>query len=138
MRGALHKPNPPAIAGRHRATVLRMSKDTIKTIGCHELQAICGERAVDLVDVRTPEEFSLRRAAGARNVPLDVFDPHAVHQSRTVSLDEPIYFICEAGIRSHWACQAMTAAGYANVVNVVGGTGDWEARELPLERGALK
>jgi tRNA 2-thiouridine synthesizing protein A len=114
-----------------------MRDNTIKTIGCRELHTMSRERAVDLVDVRSPEEFSLRRAAGARNVPLDVFDPHAVHALRTVPEDEPIYFICEAGVRSLWACEAMSAVGYANVINVVGGTYEWEAMGLPLERGGL-
>ena len=90
-------------------------------------------RAIDLIDVRTPEEFAEIRAAGARHVPLDTFDPAAVIRSRTTPDTEPLYFICAVGGRSAWACELMMAAGYANVVNVEGGTQAWYLAGLPIE-----
>ena len=52
-----------------------------------------------------------------------------------LSADEPIYFICHLGGRSGRVCLAIMAAGYPNVVNVVGGTEAWEAAGLPVESG---
>lgn len=71
----------------------------------------------------------------ARNIPLDALDPPALMRARTSPGDEPLYFICEVGARSEWACRLMTAAGYANVVNVEGGTQGWLAAGLPVTRG---
>ena len=93
------------------------------------------EQPIELIDVRTLEEFREVRAAIARHVPMDTIDPHELIQSRKLPADEPMYFICHLGGRSGQTCMAMMAAGYPNVVNVTGGTEAWEAAGLPVERG---
>jgi rhodanese-related sulfurtransferase len=112
-----------------------MNHPTIKEITCAELHALSKSRPVDLIDVRTVEEFVERRAAGARNIPMDTVDPHALHASRTTPPGDPLYFICEMGGRSAWVCGIMMAAGYPNVVNVLGGTHEWALSGLPLQHG---
>lgn len=111
-----------------------MNSPSVKTISCAELHRENQRQPVDLVDVRTVEEFNEIRAVGARNVPLDRLDPAvliSLHQDPT----QPIYFICAVGGRSAWACEMMMAMGYENVVNVEGGTQEWYATGLPTERG---
>jgi rhodanese-related sulfurtransferase len=113
-----------------------MSEPTIKTIDCRGLYEASQRGPIDLIDVRTPEEFADAHAVMARNVPLDVLEPRQLAATRTTLPDEPIYFICAVGGRSAWACEAMMAAGYENVVNVEGGTQAWYLAGLPIERGA--
>ncbi len=112
-----------------------MNAPTVKTISCAELHQKSLNGPIDLVDVRTVEEFNDIRAAGARNLPLDRLNPAALIQSRQ-NATEPLYFICAVGGRSAYACEAMMAAGYDNVVNVVGGTQEWYSAGLPTDRGA--
>jgi rhodanese-related sulfurtransferase len=112
-----------------------MIPPTVKTITCAELHQKSLNGPVKLVDVRTVEEFNEIRAVGARNIPLDRFNPATLLQSHE-NAAEPIYFICAVGGRSAWACEAMMAAGYENVVNVEGGTQQWYSAGLPVERGA--
>jgi rhodanese-related sulfurtransferase len=112
-----------------------MNRSSVKTIGCAELRELMAAGNVEIIDVRTPEEFVEVRAATARNVPLDAIDPHAVMQTRTGSPDEPLYFICHLGGRSAAACMMFTAAGFPNVVNIEGGTDAWIAAGLPTEQG---
>jgi len=107
----------------------------VKTVSCAELQRLSSQSSIELIDVRTPEEFQEAHAAGARNVPLDGFNPSAIIKDRTTSPEQPIYFICAVGARSAWACELMMAAGYDNVVNVEGGTHAWYAAGLPTESG---
>lgn len=109
----------------------------IKTISVADLAKLCAERLIDLVDVRTPEEFAEVRAIGARNVPLDTIDPPAVVAAHAAMADQPLYFICKVGGRSAYACQMFTSAGYPNVVNVEGGTDAWLEAVLPVERGEV-
>ena len=109
---------------------------TVKTISCVDLHRASANGPIDLIDVRTPEEFQQVRAAPARNVPLDQLDPFSVIKSRTSPSDDPLYFICAVGARSASACELMMAAGYENVVNVDGGTQEWYAAGLPIEQGA--
>ncbi len=112
------------------------SSSEVKAITCQELYEASRDRPIDIVDVRTSEEFVERRVAGARNMPLDILEPHEVARSRKSPDSEPLYFICEVGMRSEWACRLMQSAGYTNVVNVTGGTQAWEGAGLPVEQGA--
>src|SRR5262245_50823784 len=113
-----------------------MNDSNIKTISCRELYDASLERPIELVDVRSPEEFNQLPAVGARNLPLDTLTPEAICQSGTTSADEPIYFNCAVGGRSAWGGEMMMAAGHANVVNVEGGTQAWYLTGLPSERGS--
>lgn len=112
-----------------------MNDPSVPTISVRELHALAQRQPVELVDVRTPEEFREVRAAQARLVPLNTLEPHELMRSRTLAADEPVYFICHLGGRSEWACLALMAAGYSKVVNVVGGTEAWEAAGLPVTTG---
>lgn len=111
-----------------------MNPPTVKTIRCADLYRESQSHSVDIVDVRTVEEFNEIRAVGVRNVPLDGLNPAALIESHQ-NAAEPLYFICAVGGRSAWACEMMMAAGYENVVNVEGGTQEWYAAGLPTERG---
>lgn len=90
---------------------------------------------VDLIDVRTPVEYREAHVEFARNVPLDQLDPGAVMQARAGSPDEPLYLVCRTGGRGEKACAKFQQAGYANVVNVEGGTLACEQQGLPIARG---
>jgi rhodanese-related sulfurtransferase len=97
-------------------------------------QLIAAGTAVDLIDVRSPEEFARGHAVGARSVPLNLLDPRAVVATRTSPADQPIYLICQSGGRSAQACMLFQAAGIDLVRNVTGGTGAWIASGLPAVR----
>jgi rhodanese-related sulfurtransferase len=90
---------------------------------------------VDLIDVRTPVEYREVHCPFARNVPLSDLDPKAVMAARTGAADAPLYVICKSGSRGRQACERFLAAGFANVVNVAGGTSAWVECGLPVNRG---
>ncbi|MDG1898084.1 MAG: rhodanese-like domain-containing protein [Fuerstiella sp.] len=98
--------------------------------------AECDARGnVDIIDVRTPPEFREVRALTARNIPLDMLDPHSLMKSRNGSATEPLYVICKSGTRGRKAQQKFIDAGFTNVVNVAGGTEAWVNAGLPVVRG---
>ena len=91
-----------------------------------------GQKVV-LVDVRTPAEFGAVHAAGAVSLPLDRMTADAV---RAIQGDAPVvHVICQGGVRSQKAVDALLAAGFSNAVNISGGTKAWEAAGLPVVRG---
>ena len=112
-----------------------MSDRIVKTISCRELHELSLNGPLDLIDVLSPEEFHDVRAALARNMPLDTFDPAAIVESRITHADKPLHFICAVCARSAWACEIMMAAGHENVINVAGGTQAWYLSGLPIEHG---
>ncbi|NOY28919.1 MAG: rhodanese-like domain-containing protein, partial [Planctomycetes bacterium] len=72
-----------------------MSSPTISTRDLHQLLA--NNKALELIDVRTPVEYREIHVAAAQNVPLDQIDPHAVMQNRKANANEPLYLICRSG-----------------------------------------
>ncbi len=56
-------------------------------------------------------------------------------EARNGTKDDPLYLICRSGSRGRQACEQFLAAGYHNVVNVEGGTLEWERAGLPVVRG---
>jgi len=85
--------------------------------------------AVILLDVRTPSEFSSRRAVGARNIPLDSLDVFV----GSLPKDAPILLLCEKGGRASAAAARLQGEGFLNAQVVEGGTEAWTASGLPVE-----
>ena len=109
---------------------------TVTTMPPHKLAELCKEgRRIDLIDVRTPVEFREVHVEIARNVPLDRLDPAALMQARNASADEPLYILCRSGSRGQQACEKFLKAGFANVVNIEGGTLACIEAGLPVVRG---
>ncbi len=109
---------------------------SVATISPAKFSELCQQdKKVDLIDVRTPVEFREAHVANARNVPLDQLDPKTLMQSRNGTTNEPLYIICQSGGRGKQACEKFANAGFANVVNVEGGTRACAEAGLPVVRG---
>ncbi len=106
---------------------------SISTIAPRELQAlIAAGTTIDLIDVRTPEEYARLHAAGAINRPLADLDPERELAARKAPAGDALYLICATGRRSLTAAEAFAAAGCAHAVWVSGGTEAWEAAGLTV------
>lgn len=85
-----------------------------------------------LIDVREAWEFAEGRARGAVSIPLS--ELRARYQE--VPRDRDVFFICHSGQRSYVAARFLAQQGVTRVHNVEGGTEEWEAAALPMERPA--
>ena len=83
---------------------------------------------VQLIDVRTAEEFAQGHIAGAINIPLDRFDPAAL--PATDGKTRVLY--CRSGRRSGIAAERLVAAGAAEARHLDGGILAWEAAGHPI------
>jgi len=108
------------------------------TITCEEFAPLSKKGGFDMIDVRTPMEFYEVHAVGSLLAPLDTLNPERIMASRGARATEPLYVICRSGSRSAQACAAFEKAGFANVVNINGGTLAWVAAGLPINRGTKK
>ncbi|MFT3697214.1 MAG: rhodanese-like domain-containing protein [Kofleriaceae bacterium] len=103
----------------------------VGTIQSAELAELLATSAVDLIDVRNPDEWDTGHIPGARLVPLHVFrnDPDAVLKHGTT-----IVFACAKGVRSMQAAKLAERFGYESVLNLEGGTKEWaRTHELAFE-----
>jgi rhodanese-related sulfurtransferase len=105
------------------------------------------------LDVRTAEEFDAGHPAGARNVPVFLFDPVTRRPtpnpeflavvSRHLAPGTKLVVGCQSGMRSQRACELLTEAGYGDLANVRGGFGGsedtpgWRESGLPVESGGV-
>lgn len=85
---------------------------------------------IQLVDVRTPEEYNSGHIAGAVNI--DVNSPDFMSEA-TLKLkkDRPVYVYCRSGKRSKKAGNQLAGEGY-EVVDLDGGITDWKNSGLPV------
>lgn len=101
----------------------------------HELANLIQQgQTPDLIDVSTPVEFRELHLVGARNVPLDQLNPAAEMNARNGAAG-PLYVICPSGTRSRMAAEKFSQAGFADVINIQGGTQASVAAGLPVVRG---
>ena len=87
---------------------------------------------IEIIDMRFPISFAEVHAPKARSVPFETLDPHEVMVQREGAADEPLYIICQIGVRSRDAARLFIEAGFTNVVNVEGGTRAWQQAGFPV------
>lgn len=70
-----------------------------------------------LIDVRTPEEFSLGSIEGAKNIPVDELR----NRISEIPQDREIIIVCQVGLRGYIACRILRQKGFKKVKNLSGG-----------------
>ena len=82
-----------------------------------------GQSGAVLVDVRRPDEFAAGYIPGAVNIEVTAAD----FAQRVAKLDKTnsTYVYCRSGARSSKAAAQLTAAGFTQVYNLLGGVLDW-------------
>jgi rhodanese-related sulfurtransferase len=93
-----------------------------------QVAALLHGGAIQLIDVRQPEEYEAGRIAGARLIELSKLSA----QAQSIDPDRPVVFYCRSGSRSAMATHAFIRAGF-EAHNMTGGLLDWQAGGLPLE-----
>jgi glyoxylase-like metal-dependent hydrolase (beta-lactamase superfamily II)/rhodanese-related sulfurtransferase len=79
------------------------------------------EQNYRVLDVRRPPEYSMGHVPGAQHIPLDEL-PRRIGE---VERGGPLAVICASGYRSSIASSMLMREGFADVMNVTGGTGGW-------------
>ena len=91
-------------------------------------KAKIGEKSVQLIDVRTPEEFGAGHIRKAVNIDVQSADFEARAQS-IISKDKPVALYCRSGKRSQRAASALSEMGYKVIYDLKGGYLAWEAEQ---------
>ena len=76
-----------------------------------------------LVDVRRPGEYAAGYIPGAVNIEVTAAD--FAQRLATLDKTKPTYVYCRSGARSAKAAAQLTAAGFTDVHNLLGGVLDW-------------
>lgn len=91
---------------------------------------IAGDKTVQLVDVRTPEEYAEGHLRGAFNIDWNAAGFEAKAQE-LLAKDRPVLVYCRSGRRSAEAAAKLGKDGY-DVFNLTGGYLAWTEAEKPV------
>ncbi|MEE1231908.1 MAG: DsrE/DsrF/DrsH-like family protein, partial [Phocaeicola sp.] len=116
--------DPVAVVGYVAGNIL---SGKMNPLYWREMQA-ADTTKVTLVDVRTPDEFSLGSIPGAINVPLDDLR----ERYREIPEDKPVYVFCGVGLRGYLASNILKGLGYKKVRNLIGGLKTYKAAVTPV------
>lgn len=88
------------------------------------------EAGVQLIDVRTTQEYSATRLAGAKNIPVGELKDRL----KELDVNKPVIVYCRSGNRSGTAVGILKSHGFAKARHLEGGISAWEAAGLPTTR----
>ena len=111
----------------HALPVVRLAQSSVHEV--HE--RLERDPAIQVLDVRTEAEWRSGAIAGALHSPLGSSFPASL-DSLALDRSRPLVVVCGSGYRSSIAASLLQAAGFASVVNTLGGMAAWHAANLPL------
>lgn len=99
----------------------------INSITPQKVQALLG--TMNILDVRTAEEYRLEHLAGSQHIPLGELRARLGE----VPSDRPLLVHCQGGVRSPMAASILVSAGRTRVYDLVGGLDAWREAGYPAQ-----
>ena len=109
---------------KNKATQEQQKNTTIKKVDATGFKTEVEGKKVQLVDVRTPGEYTQGHLENAVNINL--FDSNFDSKTNTLDKSKPVYVYCHSGARSMKAAKSLKNRGF-NVVNLNGGISAWKS-----------
>ena len=106
--------------------------DNIISVSAPEFEKEIKTESVQILDVRTPQEYAQGHIDGALNINVQSDDFKKIAK-RKLSKEPTVLVYCRSGRRSLDAAEILTELGY-KVVNLKGGIIEWEEDGLPITR----
>lgn len=100
---------------------------TFETWTVDEVAQGIADRAIVVIDVRTPQEYMFEHIEGALLMPLAFFKADALPGQS----EKRIVFHCGSGVRSEKVSRAAIDAGVKQIAHMEGGFGAWKAAKKP-------
>ena len=109
---------------------LKNQADGVQVLDVAKYEKNMTQPDVQLVDVRTPEEFSEGHIENAVNIDFmaDDFD------AKVASLDKekPVMVYCKSGGRSAKASARLKELGFKSITDLEGGITNWKSENKPV------
>lgn len=109
------------------------AQEPFQDVEAAEAKELLNDKAVFLLDVRTPPENTSARIAGDKLAPLQTLE----QQLNTLPTDKkrPVLIYCRSGNRSVTAARILAKHGHEKIYNLRDGIIGWRRAGLPVETG---
>lgn len=101
--------------------------ETVTKIDIETLKKNAIDKDVQLVDVRTPEEYKQGHIDDAININISELEAFKTNIS-SLDKSQAIYIYCHKGGRSNKASEVLKAAGFTEIYDYSGGWSQWSAQ----------
>ncbi|WP_242085428.1 rhodanese-like domain-containing protein [Aestuariivivens sediminis] len=102
-----------------------------KIVTPEEMQILLQNERVQLVDVRTPEEYNDGYIENAINI--DFYSPTFVEDIEKLDKEQPILVYCKSGRRSAKCSKILEEAGFKKIYDLKGGFSTWKFKGFKIE-----
>ena len=102
--------------------------DVVELISVSEVQEL--DSNVQLIDVRTPEEYAEGFIKNAKNI--NFYDDDFLSQMSSLDKNKPVYVYCKSGGRSGKSATQLKEAGFTKVYDLEGGITAWIEKEKTI------
>ncbi len=96
----------------------------LKVLPVDEYKTQIEKGKVQLVDVRTPNEYNSGHIKNAKNI--DFFATSFESQFEKLNKEKPLYIYCRSGARSRKAASKLSAMGFTEIYDLKGGYLNWK------------
>jgi hydroxyacylglutathione hydrolase len=109
--------------------------ETLPQMSVHQLKRELDEKSdLQLLDVRTCEEWKAGHVPGARHIPAsELAEPENSRGEARLDRSRPVAIYCGSGFRASIAASLLRRQGFAQVYNVPGSIDAWKAAGYLLE-----
>ena len=102
--------------------------DKVELVNATTFNEKINQPNVQLIDIRTPQEFNEQHIGDATNIDWNGAD----FEQKVANLDksEPVYIYCKSGGRSAKAAAKLEEMGFTKIYELDGGIGSWNDANL--------
>lgn len=120
-----------ALFGIAAGAAAQCSSPSTRNVDVAEFEKIIHTDSVQLLDSRTPGEYSEYHIHGAMNINVQdsTFEAQALER---LDKNRPVAVYCRSGKRSALACSILEKKGY-KTTNLLGGIIAWTNKKKPVE-----
>ncbi len=104
--------------------VQAQQNDVYKVLEVQVFKDSISNKEVQLIDVRTPEEFSSGHIKDAENI--DFFSEEFTNEFDKLDKNKPVYIYCKSGNRSKQTGEKLSAMGFKEIYDLKGGFLNYE------------
>ena len=96
-----------------------LQNEFITVLSPEEFRMKVENKKVQLIDVRTPREFTSGHIKGAKNI--DFFSGKFITSFNALKKDKPVYVYCRSGSRSRQTANKIANLGFKEIYDLKGG-----------------